>query len=195
MFQRCVLDSLKIDYMGSRVVQVKSDLQPPLMPTTVHEQEVAEVSIFIFGGILGWIVLLEQLRGVHELPQVQTLCDLNNLIEAKIVWRKGPEFGPPVIELEYSLSLVIHINGDSLSPDEEKAFQIIPEGSLLLAGGLLGPDACHLHCLSHDFLSGRPQRIGIRPPESGQLAGFTAVSELPEPLERRRSRAPRSETK
>ena len=99
-----------------------------------------------------------------------------------IVWRKGPEFRPPVIDLEDRLSQVIPINGGALPPDKEKTFQIETESSFFVNAGLFRPDAGYLHCLSSNSLPGRPEGIGIGSPEGGQIASFVTVSEFPQPL-------------
>ena len=109
-----------IDFNGSDVIQVKANLEPSVMPVLVHQQKIAEAPVFVIIGVCRRVILLEKLRSIVELPQVQAFGYLHNLIYAIAVRGKSPELGPPVIYQEYLLPPVLLINGRPLSTDEDR---------------------------------------------------------------------------
>jgi hypothetical protein len=72
------------------------------MPVLIHEPEITEAAVFIYHRV----VFLEQLRGMVELPQIQALSNLDDLVHAKAIRRECPQFRPAVVDMVFIYCVV-----------------------------------------------------------------------------------------
>ena len=93
----------------SDVLEVEANAQTELVPGFVHEQEIPELTVLVFGRWQLGIVRFEPVRRVHELPEVEPLGDLHDLVDAEAVGNDGAQLGPAVVELVDALAAVAGI--------------------------------------------------------------------------------------
>jgi len=76
------------------------------MPVLIHEPEITEAAVFIYHRVFFRVVFLEQLRGMVELPQIQALSNLDDLVHAKAIRRECPQFRPAVVDMVFIYCVV-----------------------------------------------------------------------------------------